>query len=104
MIIKKIKWLGKNTEAMTVWPFIFVNPNYDLTEVTIRHESIHGQQQKEMLLIPFYIWYFVEYGIRYLKYGNADKAYKNISFEREAYSNQSNPNYKRIFWGFISYL
>lgn len=39
----------------------------------------------------FYIWYVVEWLIKLCFYGS--KAYRNISFEREAYSNQNNETY-----------
>jgi hypothetical protein len=39
---------------------------------------------KEMLYIPFYLWYGVEWLIKLLCKGNA---YRNLSFEREAYDN-----------------
>ena len=54
-----------------------------------KHEKIHIAQQKEMLVIPFYLWYFIEWLVRLFKKGNA---YQNISFEREAYVNEYNFN------------
>jgi hypothetical protein len=58
---------------------------------TINHESIHWEQQLEMLIIPFYIWYIIEWILKLLVYGNA--AYENLSFEREAYENDMDPEY-----------
>lgn len=40
---------------------------------------------KELLYIPFYIIYFIEWLIRFLYLGNFDKAYRSTSFEVEAY-------------------
>ncbi len=54
---------------------------------------IHIQQQLEMLLIPFYIFYILNFIINYIIYLNIFKAYKNIVFEKEAYANDSNLNY-----------
>ncbi|MEG1200098.1 MAG: hypothetical protein RSD53_11940, partial [Algoriella sp.] len=59
----------------------------------INHETIHIIQQVELLVIPFYIWYLTEYLFRLIQYKNQHKAYRNISFEREAYANEKNPNY-----------
>lgn len=96
--------------AMTVWPFIFVRKEYvqkmnecGQWEVMLNHESIHGRQQVEMLLILFYIWYGIEFLIRKFGGGNA---YRNISFEREAYANEKNMEYlkNRKFWAFTKYL
>lgn len=51
----------------------------------VNHERIHTAQQRELLFIPFYLLYVLEWIIRLVQYGNARKAYYNISFEREAY-------------------
>lgn len=106
MIIISVRWLGKRTIATTIWPFIFVHKGMQITDVDINHEKIHLKQQVELLVIPFYILYFSEYLIRLLICGNGYKAYKEISFEREAYENQGNLNYiaKRNFWNWINYF
>ena len=64
-----------------------------LNEIDINHETIHTKQGWELLWIGFYIWYLIEYLIRLVIYRDTWMAYKNISFEREAYSNQSNLSY-----------
>ena len=56
-----------------------------MNDVDLNHEAIHTAQMKEMLYVFFYIWYFVEWVVRLFKKGNA---YRNISFEQEAYDNQ----------------
>ena len=70
-----------------------------MSEIDINHEAIHTTQMKEMLYIFFYVWYIIEWGIRLFMKGNA---YRNISFEREAYANQNNLSYlntrKRYAW------
>ena len=43
--------------------------------------------------IGFYLWYIIEYLIRLIIYRNTKLAYRNISFEREAYQNQYNLDY-----------
>lgn len=78
-----------------------------LTDVDLNHESIHAEQCKEMLGVFFYLWYIMEYLVRLPIYGcDTIKAYRNISFEREAYNNQENLNYisgrKRYAW--LSYI
>lgn len=106
MKIVKVGFLRKKTIAIAFWPFIFADKYRVLSENLIRHENIHGKQQKELLLIFFYIWYFGEYFIRFLKYKNHDKAYRNICFEREAYGNANIIDYldKRKPWSFTKYL
>lgn len=72
----------------------------------MNHERVHLHQQRELLVVFFYIWYFVEFCLRYLEYDNSFEAYRNISFEREAYQNESNLDYlqTRKFWAFLKYL
>ena len=65
-----------------------------LTDVEINHEKIHTAQMKELLYIGFYLWYILEYIFNIFKYkGNLDKAYMNISFEKEAYFHQKDLDY-----------
>ncbi|MBR5551465.1 MAG: hypothetical protein IKV83_06070 [Muribaculaceae bacterium] len=52
----------------------------------VNHERIHTAQQKEMLWIPFYVAYIIEWLFKLLKYRNSHRAYMDISFEREAYT------------------
>lgn len=74
-----------------------------VTQRMLNHEAIHTAQMKEMLYVPFYLWYVVEWVARLFMQGNA---YRNISFEREAYGNQQNGSYlrdrKRYAW--VKYL
>jgi len=90
---------------MAIFPFLFIRKEYkdDITEQVINHESIHFQQQKEMLIIPFYIWYIIEFIIKFFIYQNG---YKNISFEREAYGNADNLEYlkTRKWYSFLKYI
>ena len=78
--------------AMTLAPFgIYLKLEY-LTDVfKINHEKIHWQQQLEMLIIFFYLWYLVEFFIRI--FINGKKANISISLEREGYSNRGNLDY-----------
>lgn len=96
----------KGFSAMTVYPFVFIRKGEKFTNVTERHEMIHAEQQKEMLLVFFYLWYLFEFVVRLIQYRNRNVAYKNISFEREAYDNERNTAYlkNRKRYSFISYL
>lgn len=76
--------------AINLFGLLFCKKDAKINDVIVNHESIHTAQMKEMLYIPFYIWYFLEWLIKLLFKGNA---YRNISFEREAYDNQYNLNY-----------
>ena len=79
---------------MALFPFILVNNKSLLTDaILINHERIHLKQQAELLVIPFYVLYLINYLINIAKYRNHDKAYLNIVFEREAYAKDAEPGY-----------
>lgn len=104
MIIVKSKFMVGNYAGRTIWPFIFIHPDYaENNERLINHEKIHIRQQTEMLVLPFYIAYAISYLIQLAKYRNHDSAYYNIIFEREAYNNDDDLNYleKRKFWAWV---
>jgi len=93
--------------GITIFPFIFLKEKGNVSNATmIQHEKIHIQQQAELLILFFYIWYVVEFLFRYWRYKNKYLAYRNISFEREAYANESKLDFllQRRFWHFLNYL
>lgn len=98
----------KGYKAITIWPYIFIRKNCkSYTEITERHENIHGEQQKEMLLIFFYLWCGIEYIIKLIIYNfDFNKTYHNISFEQEAYNNEQNKEYllNRKHYSWIKYI
>ncbi|MBB4804473.1 hypothetical protein HNP37_004565 [Flavobacterium nitrogenifigens] len=99
--------IPKGYRGMAVFPFVIVKYDFDKTnEVFVNHEKIHLRQQLELLVIPFYVWYFLEYLIRLIQYKNAALAYRNISFEREAYAKERELNYlkNRSFFQFLNYI
>lgn len=99
--------IPKGYRGLTAFPFVFVKHSVDKEDpIFINHERIHLQQQLELLVLPFFIWYFLEYLVRLIQYKNTDVAYRNISFEREAYANELNLNYlkQRSFFRFLNYL
>ena len=51
----------------------------------INHERIHSAQMRELLWIPFYMIYVLEWLWLLIRYRDPHKAYLSISFEREAY-------------------
>ncbi|MEE1208129.1 MAG: hypothetical protein UHP27_08180 [Muribaculaceae bacterium] len=59
----------------------------------INHERIHDAQQRELLWVPFYVIYVLEWLMWMVRYRNWDRAYRAISFEREAYANAGNLHY-----------
>lgn len=116
--------------SMCLWPFIFVRnsvaSHYNV--VANNHEHIHAEQQVEMLAVgialavsafligcglwsllalPLFLWlYCLEWVFRLVQYRDTHTAYRNISFEREAYTNEKDLGYltnrKRFAW--VHYL
>ena len=130
MKIIQNKWINKfipfpNFRAINLFGVLFVRGARPLTNVTLNHEYIHSAQIAEVMIasIPFalllwlftnvwlglllfiasyYLWYVIEWLIRLPK-GNA---YKNISFEREAYANEGDASYLsgRNWFNFLRYI
>ena len=106
-IIKKMpfRWLGR-FNGITIVPYIFIYKDaYKDRPVRyaafINHENIHVRQVDDVIRkhkkkigflgnitgwITWYAGYLKEYAVNIKKYGKA--AYRNISYEREAYANQ----------------
>ena len=106
ILISKILFV-KNYHGIALWPFIVLKHKHLKNDVVlINNEKIHLRQQIELLIIPFYIWYGTEYLIKWIIYKNRYQAYCNLSFEREAYQNETNLNYlkQRKLWSFIKHL
>lgn len=107
MILISKYLVPKGYTGMTIFPFVFLkHQRLKRDAVLINHEKIHLRQQIELLIIPFYMFYLLEFILRLLQYRNWRKAYRNISFERESYVNEQNLQYleQRPFWGFLSYI
>lgn len=98
-------FLSDGIIGIALAPFgIYLNKQYLNKKKTINHEKIHWKQQLEMLIIPFYIWYIIEWIIR--NFTNSKNVYKSISFEREANANENNLNYlnERKFFAWLKYI
>lgn len=120
-------------QAITILPFVFARKSYKpLKDHVINHEGIHLRQQMEVLvvaaaviaslilffdlswwlmcIVPFayYALYCLEYIIRLFAYGRGHEAYKNISFEQEAFMNERNFNYliddERRAFAWVKYI
>lgn len=112
-----ISWFMR-VGGISLFPFVILRERYlgkdplvnkytnrfwkDKAKRIINHETIHFQQQLELLIIPFYIIYVTEYIIKSLLLFSIKKGYMAISFEREAYDNDDNLEYlktrKRYSW------
>jgi hypothetical protein len=79
-------WPLKKYSAIT-WPTSvwFATSREETDPEIIRHEEVHLHQIKRLGIFRFYGTYLKEYAVNLIKYRSHDKAYRNISFEREAY-------------------
>jgi hypothetical protein len=93
--------------GITIFPFKFLKSKaLKGNRGLVNHEKIHLRQQLELLIILFFIIYGVEFLIRLIQYRNWKLAYRNISFEREAYKNELHLDFlkSRRIWSFIQYF
>jgi hypothetical protein len=102
-ILLKISRL--NVTGLAIFPFIFTKSK-TRSKTLINHELIHHRQQLELFILPFYLFYILDYMIGLIKYKNRYLAYMNICFEKEAYANDQNLNYlkERKLWAFLRYV
>ena len=77
--------------AITIFPFIISKEQMDAG--TLNHETIHIHQQRELLVIPFYLLYAYFYLVGLIKFKDKQRAYFMIPFEQEAYANDQNLDY-----------
>ena len=105
-LLKIITFGFHGVQGITLCPFIIAKKNMKNNKRFINHERIHIQQSIEMLIIFFYLWYVIEFLIKFAIYKNWRAAYSLISFEKEAYRNQYNYEYieNRKPYSFINYL
>lgn len=94
----------KKIQGITLFPFIIVRSK-NPSKVLINHEEIHIRQQLELLIVPFYVWYVGEWLYHYVRCRSFWRAYRQISFEQEAYDNEEDFEYlkNRKFWKFLEY-
>ena len=95
--------------AITIGPWIFTRRDpKTITPVTVNHEAIHWEQEKELAIIGFYIlyvlmflWELIRCTFNRARGARADgrhrstwkRAYRSISFEREAYAHEIDEEY-----------
>ena len=97
-------WLSK-LAPINIWAISFgfwVWCRGEISETTKRHETIHFQQQLELLFVFQWILYGLFWVVGFIKYRDGKKAYYQNLFEQEAYDNEGDVNYlsnrKRYSW------
>ena len=106
LIVNK-RLLSGRFKGISLWPFVILeSDSLKQDSFFLNHEKIHLRQQLELLVILFYVWYALEFFIRYLDCRDGMMAYRNISFEREAYRRENELNYlkNRPLWAFLKFM
>lgn len=107
MILISKHLVPKGYLGLTIFPFIVLKDiALRSSRILINHEKIHLRQQLELLIVPFFVLYGLEFLYRLIQYKNWGLAYLNLSFEREAYTNEKDLNYlkSRSFLNFLTYF
>lgn len=93
--------------AINLFGIVFARSDQpELDRQIIHHERIHSRQMIELLVIGFYLWYILEWIIRWIAYKDKREAYRNIGFEREAFDNDGDFDYlkSRNWFAFRKYM
>lgn len=74
-----------------------------VTRRVLNHECIHTAQMRELWYVGFYVLYVAEFVARLLLSWRWHRAYRAVSFEREAYLHEGDATYvrhgrKRFAW------
>ena len=107
MIVIHNQWLPlRGFEALNLFGVVMVRRGAKIDEEVMRHELIHTRQMREMLYLPFYLWYLVEWLIRITwklltlpftpqneRRHHLRDAYAHMLFEREAYRHANDVHY-----------
>ncbi len=87
---------GRRYGAINLFGVLFAKRGMAITKEVVNHEEIHSAQMRELLYLPFYIVYVAEWVWRLVQQrGDTYRAYRSISFEREAYAHASDLDYLR---------
>lgn len=83
----------KGFKAINLFGILFARKGAAINARTIRHETIHTKQMKEMFYVLFYLWYVIEWFLRLIVCHDTHIAYKALKMEREAYDNELDESY-----------
>lgn len=100
------RWWRYTATAVGIFNVILIRKGYEMSDRTKRHELIHFAQQREMLYIFAYLFYLVEFILKFLLLWSWRKAYRSLSMEVEAYGHQDDEGYldSRKPFAFIKYI
>ena len=93
----------KGFKAINLFGFVFVRKGTKMKPYDYNHEAIHTVQMKELCYFGFYFIYICEWLYHLIRTRSLKKAYRTISFEREAFANQSNYRYLKARYPFAQW-
>lgn len=98
----------KGYSYINLFGLLFTRDKGKISDRAYNHEKIHLKQMQEMLWLPFYVWYGIEYMIIRLcrLFSKQKTIYHDVSFEEEAYNNEDNYQYTdtRKHYSWLKYI
>ncbi len=86
--------LLRNYSAIVLGSYCFLKEQ-DPSDRLIGHELVHIEQWQRIGIFRFYASYLLQYVWNLLRFRNHDNAYREISFEREAYEREYDPDIQK---------
>ena len=83
------RYIGKRGIVLYPYVLISLSEHEARKQYVLHHERIHVQQVRKNTILKFYFIYLYERIINVCKYWNLSKAYRNISYEKDAYERQN---------------
>lgn len=90
-------------KCVNLFGVLFVREGCTMTATDYNHEAIHTTQMKELLYVPFYLLYVLEWLWYLIRLRDTRAAYRAISFEREAYAHEGEADYLKTRKKFNQY-
>ena len=90
-------------KCVNLFGVLFVRGGCTMTATDYNHEAIHTTQMKELLYVPFYLLYVLEWLWYLIRLRDTRAAYRAISFEREAYAHEGEADYLKTRKKFNQY-
>lgn len=98
------RYIPLTGRMLNVCGVVFIRCGGKVTDLELNRQAIHTEQMKPLLGVFYYLWYGVEWLVKLPRYGS--RARRNVSFVREAWENQSDPEYlnSRARFAWLDYL
>lgn len=90
-------------KCVNLFGVLFVREGCKMTATDYNHEAIYTAQMKELLYVPFYLLYVLEWLWHLIRLRDTRAAYRAISFEREAYAHEGEADYLKTRKKFNQY-